>query len=84
MASESTRTRKVTISMPAALVEFVDAKASRVGSSRSQVISDCLARAREVDLEALAAEGYRFYADEAVAFARDSATAVAEGVSDAR
>jgi hypothetical protein len=83
MAARPSRTRKVTVSVPVALVEFVDAKAALTSKSRSEVISDCLTRARDLELEALAAEGYRYYADEAADFARESAVAVAEGITDA-
>jgi len=70
--------RKVTISLPEALLEYADARARRRGASRSQVVGEALAALRAAEEEALAAEGYRFYAAEARAWAVESARAVAE------
>ena len=78
------RARKVTVSMPADLVEYVDGHGAKSGKSRSQVISECLASSREQELEELAAEGYRFYAQESVEFAQASARAAAEALADER
>jgi metal-responsive CopG/Arc/MetJ family transcriptional regulator len=71
--------RKVTISLPQELVEFVDVQATRDKTSRSEWIARALVQCRERELERLAAEGYRFYAEEAAAFAAASESAVAEG-----
>jgi metal-responsive CopG/Arc/MetJ family transcriptional regulator len=83
MSVETTRIRKVTISLPANLVEYADREASRLSISRSQLIARALAESKK-DYEArLAAEGYRFYAQEASEFAESSADAVAEALGDA-
>jgi len=78
------RARKVTISMPAELVEYVDGQGAKSGKSRSQVISECLASSRERELDELAAEGYRFYARESSEFAEVSARAAAEALAGDR
>jgi metal-responsive CopG/Arc/MetJ family transcriptional regulator len=71
--------RKITISLPQELVEFADLQATREKTSRSEWIARALVQCRARELERLAAEGYRFYADEAAAFAAASESAVAEG-----
>jgi metal-responsive CopG/Arc/MetJ family transcriptional regulator len=76
--------RKVTISLPADLLAYADAQAERRSTSRSQVISEALAARKAAEEEALAAEGYRYYAAEASAFAEASAEAVAEALGDGR
>jgi metal-responsive CopG/Arc/MetJ family transcriptional regulator len=73
--------RKVTISLPCDLLAFADRRASRLRLSRSQVISQALAEAQDLEQERLAAEGYRFYAGESGDFAEASAQAVAEALS---
>ncbi len=60
---------KITISVPADLLAYADAQARRLKTSRSQIISQALAQHKADDEERLAAEGYRFYAEEARAFA---------------
>ncbi|MGB9620204.1 MAG: ribbon-helix-helix protein, CopG family [Armatimonadota bacterium] len=75
--------RKITISLPAELVEFADRMAGQSRLSRSQVISRALAQIRAGEEERLAAEGYRFYAQEAEEFAAASSRAVAEAVDHA-
>lgn len=70
--------RKLTISLPADLVEFADAQASRLQTNRSQIIGLALAESKARAEERLAAEGYLFYAQESSAFAESSALAVAE------
>jgi predicted transcriptional regulator len=67
--------------MPADLVEFADCLAEQLRLSRSQVVSRALAQARTMEEERLAAEGYRYYAQEAQEFAAASSRAVAEAVS---
>jgi len=73
--------RKITVSVPAELLDFVERKAQLQRRSRSEVIGNCLAAAKEAEEKQLAAEGYRFYAEEARGFAEASATAVAEAIS---
>lgn len=75
--------RKITISLPAELVEFADRLAKQSRLSRSQVVSRALAQIRASEEERLAAEGYRFYAREAEEFAAASSRAVAEAVDHA-
>ncbi|MFZ1752863.1 MAG: hypothetical protein WBO46_05020 [Caldilineaceae bacterium] len=71
-------TRKVTISLPVNLLDFADRIAVRGKSNRSQVISQALAAVQAQEEERLAAEGYRFYANESVEFAEATAPANAE------
>jgi predicted transcriptional regulator len=75
------RYRKITVSLPADLLEYADRRASRTRLTRSQIISDALAEAEALEQARLAAEGYRFYASEAGEFAEASAPAVAEALS---
>jgi len=76
--------RKITISLPGELVEFADLIAGQTNTSRSQVIGRYLAEARERERARLAAEGYRFYAQEAAEFAEASARAVADAIAENR
>jgi hypothetical protein len=69
--------RKITISLPQPLLEFADWRAAQTNVSRSQVIGDALLHIKELEEEKLAAEGYQFYAQEAVEFASASAAATA-------
>lgn len=64
--------------MPQELVEFADTVATRVRISRSKVIAEALVAQREHEEARLAAEGYRFYAQEASDFAAASLQAVSE------
>ena len=84
MSPVSSPTRKVTISLPADLLAYADAQAERRETSRSQVISEALSARKAAEEEALAAEGYRYYAMEASAFAEASAKAVEEALRDER
>ncbi len=84
MVRRSAATEKVTISLPESLVSYANQRASRLGISRSQVIADALMAQEARDTEELAAEGYRFYAEEAEAFAAESGPAVAEALHDDR
>jgi metal-responsive CopG/Arc/MetJ family transcriptional regulator len=70
--------RKITVSLPSDLVDYADSRAARDQTSRSQVIGQALAEAQAREQARLAAEGYRFYAGEAIDFAEASAGAVAE------
>lgn len=80
MSVEATKVRKITISLPDNLVEFADREAARLSISRSRVIAQALADIRAEEEERLAAEGYRFYAQEASQFAEASSTATAEAL----
>ena len=71
-------TRKVTISLPTNLLDFADRLAVRVKTNRSQVISQALAAVQSQEEEHLAAEGYRFYANESLEFAQITAPASTE------
>lgn len=75
--------RKITISLPGSLVEFADREAARLNISRSGLIARVLADIKASEEEQLAAEGYRFYAQEASEFAEVSARAVAESLDNA-
>jgi hypothetical protein len=70
--------RKVTISLPADLVEYADQQARATNTSRSQVIGAALTAVREDTVAQLAAEGYRFYAAESDDFADATNRMVAE------
>jgi metal-responsive CopG/Arc/MetJ family transcriptional regulator len=84
MNSSSYNHQKVTISLPADVLAFVDAQAKQRDTSRSQVIREALAELQAAEEESLAAAGYRFYATEASDFAEASATAVGEAIGDER
>ncbi len=75
-------TRKVTLSLPEELIAYADSKAAQMGTNRSRLVTELLQRSRQDEQEALAREGYRFYAGEAETFAAQSATAVAEILDD--
>ena len=78
----ATESKKVTISMPHELLAFADRMAEALGLTRSGFIAETLEKARERELERLAAEGYRFYSDESSEFAAASESAVAEAMDD--
>ena len=84
MVRRSAATEKVTISLPESLIRYANARAQRLGISRSEVIADALLAQEARETEELAAEGYRFYAAEAETFARESGPAVAEALLDDR
>lgn len=70
--------QKITVSLPQELVEFADTVAVMMKTSRSKVIAEAIAAQREREVARLAAEGYRFYAQEASEFAAASLQAVSE------
>jgi metal-responsive CopG/Arc/MetJ family transcriptional regulator len=76
--------RKITISIPASLLAYVDARARRLNTSRSRYITQALAQLHAAEEERLAAEGYRYYAPESAEFAKASANAVAEALNHER
>ncbi len=78
MPGRISATRKITVSLPQELVEFADTVAARMKISRSRVIAEALVAQREREEARLAAEGYRFYAQEASEFAAASLQAVSE------
>jgi metal-responsive CopG/Arc/MetJ family transcriptional regulator len=78
MSTSNASVRKITISLPAELVEFADRQAAQTNTSRSQIISVALAHVKLLEEERLAAEGYRFYGQEAAEFAEATAQAAAE------
>ena len=75
--------KKVTISLPRELLRYADARAAQRAVSRSQLIAELLAQFKQQEEDALAAEGYQFYAHEAEDFAEASRRAVSEVMSDA-
>ena len=83
MSVVATSVRKITISLPDNLVEFADREAARLSTSRSRVIAQALAEIKTEEEERLAAEGYRFYAQEASEFAEASAAALAKALDHA-
>ena len=80
MFSPRVPTRKVTISLPDELVAFADREADRMEMSRSAMIARVLRRAKAEIEEALAAEGYGYYAEESREFSEASAGSVAEAL----
>jgi hypothetical protein len=84
MSHPDVTVRKLTISLPADLIDFADREAARRKISRSRLIAQALAVAEAAAKERLAAEGYRFYAGEAAEFAEASAGAVTEAWQDDR
>ena len=83
MSPKTAPVRKVTVSLPVRLVDFADREAARLNISRSRLIARALSEIKVVEEEQLAAEGYRFYAQEASEFAGASASAVAEALEHA-
>jgi metal-responsive CopG/Arc/MetJ family transcriptional regulator len=75
--------RKITISLPGHLVDFADEEAARLETNRSAFIARALAEIKAEKERQLAAEGYRFYADEALQFADESTGAVSEALKHA-
>jgi metal-responsive CopG/Arc/MetJ family transcriptional regulator len=75
--------RKITISLPGYLVDFADEEAARLDTNRSAFIARALSEIKAEKEEQLAAEGYRFYADEALEFAQQSVGAVSEALKHA-
>ncbi len=65
------------------LIEFAGREAIRTHTSGSRVIGLALAEMRARREERLAAEGYRFYAQEAADFAEAIARATGEAIQDA-
>lgn len=80
MAIRAARMRKVTITLPEELVTYADRRAAELGTNRSQVIGQAMATLMLSEEEALAAEGYRFYAAEAETFATAGGMAAAEAI----
>ncbi len=74
----TTTVQKVTVSLPKELIAFADLKAMEQGISRSKLIADLLAEFKMSQEDALAAEGYQFYAQEAEEFAVVSQQAMLE------
>ena len=78
MSERASVLRKVTVSLPCELIEFADTAAAAMGVSRSRVIAEALVAQREREEARLAAEGYRFYSQEASQFAAATIPAVSE------
>ncbi|PIU54765.1 MAG: hypothetical protein COS88_06580, partial [Chloroflexi bacterium CG07_land_8_20_14_0_80_51_10] len=66
--------------LPQSLIEFADQKARESNTNRSKIVADILANAALQEQDRLAAEGYRFYAEESQAFAESSMPAVSEAL----
>lgn len=80
----TSKTEKVTISLPRDLLEFADETAAERNTSRSHVVADLLAAERHRLRDVAAAEGYRFYSGEAREWAVVTAPAVAEVITHER
>ena len=74
--------QRINVSLPSDLIEYADHRASRMRLSRSQVIGQALAEARDLEQARLAAEGYRFYAGDSSEFAEDNAQAATDVYSE--
>jgi hypothetical protein len=74
--------RRVTLTLPACLIQYADCKAAELGVSRSQVVADVLSRACTCERNDLAAEGYRFYARDAEEFAADCLCACSQALEE--
>ncbi len=74
---------KVTVTLPPDLVTYAERKAAESKTSRSQVIAEALAEMKAREEESLAAEGYRFYAEEARQFADATLDVVSEVLGNA-
>jgi metal-responsive CopG/Arc/MetJ family transcriptional regulator len=72
------RSRKLTISLPAQLADFVEHESARLDISRSRLIAQALSEIEDTQEEQLAAEGYHFYSQEAIEFTQASQLAVTE------
>ena len=83
MSEPTTTVRKLTISLPISLSDFVDREAARLKISRSRLIARVLSEVKLAEEEQFAAEGYRFYAREASQFAQASGSAAAEALEHA-
>jgi len=75
-----TTVRKITISLPHHLLEFADRKAAEKGTNRSQWIAEMIAQRAITERDKLAAEGYRFYGQEAKEFATACLSAASEAI----
>lgn len=73
MSPETMSVRKITVSLPSSLVDFADREAARLNISRSSLIARALAERKAEWEKRLAAEGYRFYAQEAIEFSEAGA-----------
>jgi len=71
---------KVTISLPSSLLQYANCKAAEQGTSRSQWIAKVIAQTAANERNRLAAEGYRFYGQEAEEFAAECLCAASEAV----
>jgi metal-responsive CopG/Arc/MetJ family transcriptional regulator len=83
MARRRLSVEKVTVSLPGDLLRYADQRAARMGTSRSEVITQAVAERRARDEEEAAREGYRFYATESEEFAAASLAPVSEAIADA-
>jgi metal-responsive CopG/Arc/MetJ family transcriptional regulator len=78
MARRTGNLAKVTLSLPRELVEFADAKATELETSRSQIVTQALAALRAEEEDELAREGYALYAADNAEFAAASRSAASE------
>jgi metal-responsive CopG/Arc/MetJ family transcriptional regulator len=83
MVERAKEVEKVTVSLPAELIRYADERAAALRTSRSRIISRALTAWRAQEQDALAREGYGFYAQEANEFAAASLQAVSEALGDA-
>jgi hypothetical protein len=84
MSQTTCTVRKLTLWLRARLADFLDREALRLNVSRSKLVADALCAILAAEEERLAAEGYRFYAQEASDFAQGSIGAFTEVLDHAR
>jgi metal-responsive CopG/Arc/MetJ family transcriptional regulator len=72
------RSGKVTVSLPADLIEFADEFAAQAGTSRSQAMAQALRALKRAERDRLMAEGYEFYAELDAELAEEGMAAVNE------
>jgi hypothetical protein len=82
MPKEATFVRRAATSLPDSWGKLADRGSAPLQPSRSAIIARVVVKRKAAYEANLAAEGYRFYAQEASEFAGASAVAVAEAWSD--
>ena len=80
MPTSASGVEKITVSLPKELIQYAVQRAAELGTSRSQLIGRAIAVLRAQEEEALAREGYGFYAAESDEFAAAILPAVSEAI----
>jgi metal-responsive CopG/Arc/MetJ family transcriptional regulator len=77
-APSKAKSQKITVSLPRELVDFADEFAEQAGTSRSQALAEALRVLKRAERDRLMAEGYAFYAEDAVQLAEEGMAATNE------